>query len=92
MSQQVGDSRILRSSSADRARAGRADNVPLRRRLVQSAWSVAASVLILLMLGSLAVLMVSSAPLWMWAAPGPAGNNESLQDPTADGYPSVLPE
>jgi hypothetical protein len=92
MSQQVGDPRVLPNSSGDRPRAGRADNVAIRRRLVQSAWSVAASVLILLMLGSLAVLMVSSAPLWMWAAPEAPGNNESLPDPAADGFPSVLPE
>jgi hypothetical protein len=48
--------------------------------------------LILLMLGSLAVLMVSSAPLWMWAAPEAPGNSKSLQDPTAEEFPSVLPE
>jgi hypothetical protein len=87
MSQQIGESPARRSSSDDRPRASQPADVPVRRRLARSAWSVAAGVLILLMLSSLAVLMVSSAPLWMWAAPG--AKNESLQNPTADGDPSL---
>jgi hypothetical protein len=80
------------TGSDDEALRSRPDHIPIRRRLARSAWSVTAGVLVLLMLGSLAVLMVSSAPLWVWAAPGAPGKNESPQDPTAEGYPSVASE
>jgi hypothetical protein len=92
MSRQLGEQPALRSSSDDRPRASHPGDVPVRRRLARSAWSVTTGVLVLLMLCSLAVLMVSSAPLWMWAAPGAPANNESLQNPTADGDPSFALE
>jgi hypothetical protein len=92
MFREVDDSPAPRSGSDDRPPASRPDDVPVRRRLARSAWSVTAGVLILLMLAALALLMVSSAPLWMWAAPGAPETNESAQDPKADGYSGDAPE
>src|SRR5687768_2711180 len=43
--------------------------VALRRRMVRSAWSVATGTLVLTLLGFLALLIASTAPLWRWTLP-----------------------
>ncbi len=92
MSQQVGQSPTLQNGSDDRPQTRHPEGIPIRRRLARSAWSVAAGVLVVLMLGSLAVLMVSSAPLWTWAAPGAPENDEPPRDAAADGSSGIAPK
>jgi hypothetical protein len=48
--------------------------------------------LILLMLGSLALLMVSSAPLWMWAAPTASETDAPAENLAKDESLGIAPE
>jgi hypothetical protein len=43
--------------------------IPVHRRLVRSAWSVATGLVILAMLITLAFVVAATAPLWLWAVP-----------------------
>jgi hypothetical protein len=83
---------VSRDSETDRARGSRPDDLPIQRRLARSAWSVAAGVLVLLMLGSLAFLMVSSAPLWMWATPTAAEADPDQDMPAAHESRDITPD
>jgi hypothetical protein len=82
----------LPNTAANRTGKSRPDDIPVGRRLARSAWSVTAGVLVLLMLGSLAVLMVSAAPLWMWAAPAPPETRAYADEPAADDSLGLGPE
>jgi hypothetical protein len=63
------------------------DDVSVRRRLRRSFWSVVAGVLILAMLGALAFMVVTSAPLWTWAIPATAELPLPGEDPEEEDQP-----
>jgi hypothetical protein len=62
--------------------------VSARRRLIRSAWSVGAALLVLILLGSFGYMMISAAPLWLWAVPSEPDETIPTADSDADERPA----